>query len=117
MNYTVSEITDGVAKITLSDDSFIYIDLDENMTEADLDDAVFRAYPANLKTGSAPSFLSEGAERTAAAVTASETRPDWQIARQNAYGGMAEQIEFITENGLEAWQTRVAEIKTANPKS
>ena len=26
------------------------------------------------------------------------------------------QIEFITENGLEAWQTKVAEIKARYPK-
>jgi hypothetical protein len=25
-------------------------------------------------------------------------------------------IEFITENGLEAWQTKVQEIKTKYPK-
>ena len=32
------------------------------------------------------------------------------------YGTIEEQIEFITENGLEAWQTRVTEIKKKYPK-
>jgi hypothetical protein len=27
-----------------------------------------------------------------------------------------EQIEYITENGLEAWQSKVAQIKIDNPK-
>ena len=27
------------------------------------------------------------------------------------------QIEYIVENGLEAWQTKVAEIKAAHPKT
>ena len=43
--------------------------------------------------------------------------PDYVIARLNAYGYIEEQIEYITENGLEAWQAKVAEIKAANPKT
>ena len=37
-------------------------------------------------------------------------------ARVDAYGPVNNQIEFITENGLEAWQTKVAGIKTQFPK-
>ncbi len=37
-------------------------------------------------------------------------------ARRSVYGDPAEQIEFITENGLEAWQAKVADIKTRYPK-
>ena len=37
-------------------------------------------------------------------------------ARFDAYGPTADQLEYITENGLEAWQTKVAEIKTKYPK-
>ena len=37
-------------------------------------------------------------------------------ARVLVYGPVAEQIEFITENGLEAWQVKVAEIKAKYPK-
>tara|TARA_Y100001963_G_scaffold147743_1_gene224508 strand:- start:1590 stop:1925 length:336 start_codon:yes stop_codon:yes gene_type:complete len=36
--------------------------------------------------------------------------------RLNEYGKTKEQIEFITENGLEAWQARVASIKEKYPK-
>ena len=36
--------------------------------------------------------------------------------RQVEYGSTAEQIEYITENGLEAWQSKVQEIKTKYPK-
>jgi len=38
-------------------------------------------------------------------------------ARLNAYGSAETQLEFITENGLEAWQVKVAEIKAKYPKS
>ena len=37
-------------------------------------------------------------------------------ARRSEYGPVADQIEFITENGLEAWQTKVSEIKLQHPK-
>ena len=36
--------------------------------------------------------------------------------RQKEYGSLAEQLEYITENGLEAWQSKVQEIKTKYPK-
>ena len=36
--------------------------------------------------------------------------------RQKEYGSVAKQIEYITENGLEAWQSKVQEIKTKYPK-
>jgi hypothetical protein len=36
--------------------------------------------------------------------------------RINEYGSIAEQIEYITENGLDAWQTKVAGIKAKYPK-
>jgi hypothetical protein len=36
--------------------------------------------------------------------------------RIKEYGSIAEQIEYITENGIEAWQTKVAEIKLKFPK-
>ena len=36
--------------------------------------------------------------------------------RLEAYGSSEQQLEFITENGLEAWQQKVAEIKAQIPK-
>jgi DNA-binding protein H-NS len=36
--------------------------------------------------------------------------------RINEYGTIAEQIEYITENGLDAWQTKVNNIKAKYPK-
>jgi hypothetical protein len=40
-----------------------------------------------------------------------------QIQRRiKEYGSIAEQIEFITENGLDAWQSKVNSIKLKYPK-
>lgn len=36
--------------------------------------------------------------------------------RINEYGSIEEQIEFITENGLKAWQDKVSDIKSKYPK-
>ena len=36
--------------------------------------------------------------------------------RQADYGETSAQIEYITENGLDAWQTKVAQIKLDHPK-
>ncbi len=36
--------------------------------------------------------------------------------RIKEYGSIAEQIEYITENGIEAWQTKVNNIKAKYPK-
>ena len=41
----------------------------------------------------------------------------WLENRVVEYGNHYYQIEFITENGLEAWQTKVAEIKSKYPKT
>ena len=36
--------------------------------------------------------------------------------RFKEYGSIAEQIEYITENGLDAWQSKVNSIKAKYPK-
>lgn len=120
MNYDITEINNGVAKIQFSDGSWTFVELTADMTEADLDDTVHRITPPNLKTGETPSFLKAGTTRTAAEKPEEEyvdPRPQWLQDRQIAYGSVENQIEYITENGLEAWQTKVAQIKADNPKT
>ena len=46
-----------------------------------------------------------------------ESENDWKMNRLQAYGEPSAQIEFITEQGLAAWQTKVDEIKTKYPKA
>ncbi len=73
MKYTVAEINNNVAKIEFSDGTFTFVELNSDMTEADLDDVVFAIAPPHLKTGSGtPSFLSVGQSRTAAAKPSEE---------------------------------------------
>ena len=119
MQYTIPEINNGLAKIVFPDDTWTFVPLTEDMTEAELDDIVHRITPPHLLSGTTPSFLSAGATRTAAEKPAQEyvdPRPQWLQDRQTAYGTLESQIEYITENGLSAWQTKVTQIKTDNPK-
>ena len=119
MQYSIPEINNGVAKVVFSDPSWTFVPLTADMSEPDLDDLVHRITPPHLKTGATPSFLSAGATRTAAekpAETVVDPRPQYVIDRLEAYGTPEQQIEYIAENGLEAWQTKVAQIKADNPK-
>ena len=74
MEYSIPEITNGLAKIVWPDQSWTFVPLTEDMTEADLDDIVHRITPPHLLSGSTPSFLSAGATRTAAAKTTQQQK-------------------------------------------
>ena len=37
--------------------------------------------------------------------------------RKTAYGSWGKQLEEIYDNGIDSWKTRIAKIKTDNPKS
>tara|TARA_B100000963_G_scaffold293295_1_gene263659 strand:+ start:528 stop:767 length:240 start_codon:yes stop_codon:yes gene_type:complete len=68
VQYKVEEINNNVAKIQFSDGTWTFLELNADLTEADLDDMVYAIAPPHLKTGTGtPSFLSSGQSRTAAA--------------------------------------------------
>ena len=48
MQYTSPEITNGVAKVQWGDGTWTFVELTSDMTEADLDDLVYRATPPHL---------------------------------------------------------------------
>lgn len=114
-NYNIEEINDGIAKVRYADNSWAELVLAADMTEADLDELAHQYAP---KQGVAPSFATAGFTSTASAKPTGEVVdiPEWKQSRMNEYGTVESQLEYITENGLDAWQTKVAEIKTANPK-
>ena len=120
MQYTVDKIDNGIATVTFNDGSWAEVVLTADMTEQDFDDLVFQFAP---KTGVAPAFIQVGQSRTAQVkseeVTPEEEpvlEPQWLQDRREAYGSSATQLEYITEHGLEAWQTHVSEIKALIPK-
>ena len=118
-NYNIEKVENGIATLRYADNSWAEIVLASNMTQEDLDDLALQYAP---KTGVAPSFATAGFTSTASAKPDPvveepvDDRPDWLQARQVAYGSLESQLEYTTENGLEAWQTHVAQIKADNPK-
>ena len=120
--YNVEKLENGIATVRYADGSWAELRLSADMTQEDVDDLAFQFAP---KEGVAPSFISVGATSTASAKPEPiepepepyvDDRPAWFIARMEAYGSPISQLEYITENGLEAWQAHVDEIKAANPK-
>jgi len=121
--YTVEKIEDGIATLRYADNSWAEIVLSSDMTQEDLDDQAWEFRP---KTGVAPSFVSAGSISTASQKpepivedvedVEQITNPEWLQNRIDAYGDVASQIEYITENGLAAWQAHVAEIKAQYPE-
>lgn len=121
--YNIEKIESGIATVRYADNSWAELVLSADMTQEDLDDLALQFAP---KVGVTPSFATVGFTSTASAKPEPiqpeperpvDDRPAWLIARQEAYGSLDSQVEYITENGLEAWQAHVAEIKAANPKT
>lgn len=116
--YIVEKLENGIATLRYSDGSWAEIVLSSDMSQEDLDDAAHQFAP---KIGVAPSFVSRGLTSTASAKPIpidpeSENTPNWLRNRMSAYGDPMSQLEYITENGLEAWQAHVAEIKKKYPE-
>ncbi len=114
-DYNIEKIENGIATVRYSDDSWAELTLSKDMTEEDLNDLAHQYAP---KQGVAPSFAKVGFKSTASAKPGAEVvEPEaWLAARLDAYGTYAEQLEYITENGLDKWQEKVAQIKADNPK-
>ena len=113
--YIVEKLENGIATLRYSDGSWAEVVLSSDMTQEDLDDAAHQFAP---KIGVAPSFVSKGLTSTASAkpTQIEPTSPTWLQNRIFAYGDPMSQLEYITENGLEAWQAHVAEIKKKYPE-
>ena len=113
MKYDIEEINNGVAKVRFDDGSWAEVLMSSDMTEDELDQAVWEFRP---KTGTAPTFATEGSERTAVAKPEPTPNPTWLQNSIDAYGTPESQLEYIAENGLQEWQDYVAYIKSQNPK-
>ena len=119
--YTVEKITSDGVQVRYENGSWAVLPVTAEMEAADVDDLAAKYAP---KDYAAPSFVSIGTQRTATEKPEPvyeeperEEVPEWLQKRVEAYGLWTNQLEFITENGLEAWQKKVADIKTANPKT
>lgn len=117
--YTVTKSDSNGLTVEYENGSWAVLPVTVDMQPEDIDDLAAQFAP---KETVAPSFISVGTQRSAVVKVddnegdALAEMPQWLIDRLTAYGTPDSQIEYITENGLEAWQAHVAEIKASNPK-
>lgn len=117
INYTVTEINNGIATVQYDDGTWTYVEIMEGWTQADLDDFMHHTIPPHLKSNSVDtSGIAVGTQRTSAEKPAPVFVATYADNRKSEYGTIEQQIEYITENGLSAWQTKVAAIKAKYPK-
>lgn len=116
MDYKITARDGTKATIEYADGSWAELDINSTTTKSHFEQMV-KDFAPKTDADVSVDWLSVG-DKTISADEAPVplADPDWVLARMEAYGTFGEQIEFITENGLDAWQTKVAEIKAANPK-
>ena len=128
MKFTIREIKDGIATVDFDDGAWAEVPMDPNESEGEF---IEKASAYATKKFAAPAWSNPEASIDGFTVERSIVSPeavvDYPIkdaplisqALENriaAYGSATSQLEFITENGLEAWQEEVAEIKATHPK-
>jgi len=120
MDYTIKELTDGIAVVTFADDSWANVPVKTSDTKETFEERV-QGYAPKAAVSN-PSWIEAGQTGSVDQISFSDgveedTNPAWLKARIAAYGSWASQLEFITENGLAAWQEEVAKIKDEHPSS
>ena len=133
MKYTIREIKDGVATVDFEDGAWAEVPMAESDTvetfNSKVGDYSTKAYTAPSWAASEASIDGSVVEREAVwdarnplevAIPTDdedESSIEWINDSVNAYGPVSSQIEFIVENGLDAWIEEVKQIKADNPKS
>ena len=130
MDYTITELTDGNAVVTFADGAWANVPV---LTEDTKETFEKRVQGFATKTvGENPAWIA--ANQTGSVVqqdyvtppevdlsghenSVRDDLPAWMQARIDEYGDPTSQLEYITENGLEAWQAEVAKIKAKHPSS
>lgn len=116
MDYKIKEITGSKATVEYSDGSWAELDINSTTTKSHFEQMV-KDFAPKSDADVSVDWLSVGDKTiTEEAETEQTEIDDWLMKRLTAYGSHSTQLEFITENGLDAWQAKVAEIKAANPK-
>ena len=117
MDYKITARDGSKATVEYSDGSHAELDINSTTTKSHFEQMV-KDFAPKTDADVSVDWLTVGDKTIVEAEDTSEESvvADWLVARLTAYGTNSTQLEFITENGLDAWQTKVAEIKAANPK-
>jgi hypothetical protein len=123
MDYTITELSEGKAVVTFADGAWAEIPVLTADTKEVFDERVQgyatklpQSNPAWIAVSQTGSVTQEIYAVLPSSALVPDELPAWLVARKAAYGAPSSQIEFIAENGLAAWQTEVARIKTLHPQ-
>ena len=124
MDYTITELSDGNAVVTFDDGAWANVPVLTEDTKETFEERVQgyatklpQSNPAWIAASQTGSITQIEFEANAVVTPASDDdNPAWLNARIAAYGSWASQLEFITENGIAAWQEEVENIKLAHPR-
>lgn len=114
MDYKITKRDGAKATVEYPDGSWAEIDINSTTTKEGFDQMV-KDFAPKSDADVSVDWLEVGDKTTLEPIT-DEKPPEWLLNRRLGYGDVTLQLEFITENGLDAWQAKVAEIKAANPK-
>jgi len=116
MDYEIKELEAGSARVEFADGAWADVPIigDDSVEMFESRVATY----ATKNSGNPPSWASIGKTGSVTPPSMESTvDPAWLVNRKSEYGALASQIEYITENGLEAWQTEVARIKAKYPQT
>lgn len=124
MNYTITELTHGNAKVTFGDGSWANVAVLSHDTKESFERRV-EGYVKKLPQPN-PEWISAnqtGTVKESITVekpfddgTGEDTTPTWLKGRIAEYGSSLSQIEYITECGLDEWKIEVDRIKAKYPQ-
>jgi hypothetical protein len=92
------------------------IDLNGNEVEVSIDTPVKTKNGVHYLLSDADNLELEERETAYTKALAERKANEYKAKRQAEYGTMAEQMEYLVENGYDAWKARVEEIKLKYPK-
>lgn len=117
MDYKITARDGSKATIEYPDGSWAELDINSTTTKSHFEQMV-KDFAPKSDADVSVDWLTVGDKTIVEAEDTSEESvvADWLMKRLTAYGTHSAQLEYITENGLDAWQTKVAQIKSDNPK-
>lgn len=126
MDYEIKALVSGSARVEFADGAWADVPILNGDTKSQFEIRV--ATYATKTTDNPPEWANVGDTGTVTQPTLASSvgvyddsnapvEPDWLKGRKDEYGSLDSQIEYITENGLDAWQTEVARIKAKYPQT
>ena len=115
MDYKITARDGSKVTVEYTDGSWAELNINSTTTKSHFEQMV-KDFAPKSDADVTVDWLAIGDKTTEEEVLVEDDSPDWLKNRVYLYGSPENQLSYITELGLEAWQAKVAEIKAAHPK-